>query len=98
MRGQGTICGGELGLRVDRRGRGFAIKHTGAVQEIVGILALMKEEAVGATYDLDAEEVVQGPQILEGKLSAKKLGDLSQEVRGAGRQYNVIDVEQQVRG
>lgn len=64
----------------------------------MGVLALMKEEAVGATYDLDAEEVVQGPQVLEGKLSAKTLGDLSQEVRGAGRQDDVVDVKQQVRG
>lgn len=38
----------------------------------MGVLALMKEEAVGATYDLDAEEVVQGPKSLRANSARRR--------------------------
>jgi hypothetical protein len=71
------IRGGELGLRVDGGGRGFAVKHTSAVKELVGVLALMKEEAIGTEDDLDAEEVMQRPQVLQGELGAETISELS---------------------
>ena len=45
IRGRRTISGRELGLRIDRRSRGFAVKHPGAVKELTGVLPLVKEEA-----------------------------------------------------
>jgi hypothetical protein len=62
VRHRHPIRGGELGLRVDGGGRGFEVKHAGAVKELVGLLAPIKEEAIGTADDLDAEEVVQRPQ------------------------------------
>jgi hypothetical protein len=37
----------------------------------------MKEEAIGTADDLDAEEVVQRPQVLQGELSAETFSELS---------------------
>jgi hypothetical protein len=81
-----------------RRGCGLAIKHAGAVEELTGVLALVQEETIGATDNLDAEEVVQGTQVLEGGLSAKAVGESAKKIRGAGHQDDVVDVEEQVRG
>ena len=55
---------------------GFAVKHAGSLQKLVGILLLMQEEASGTANNLDAEEVVESPQVLEGELGAKTSGDM----------------------
>ena len=71
-----ALDGGHLSLRIDRRGSGLAIKHTCSLQELVGVLLLMQEEASGMANDLDAEEVVESPQVVEGELGAEASCDL----------------------
>ena len=38
-----TIRGRELGLHINRRSGGLAVKHAGALQELMSVLPLMKE-------------------------------------------------------
>ena len=56
----------------------FAIKHACSLQKVVRILLLMQKEACVAPDDLDAEEVVESPQVLEGELSAEPSCNLLQ--------------------
>ena len=46
IRSRRTIRGRKLGLRINRRSGGLAIKHVGALQELMSVLPLMKEEAI----------------------------------------------------
>ena len=43
IRSRRTICGKKLGLRINRRSGGLAVKHAGALQELMSVLPLMKE-------------------------------------------------------
>ena len=45
------------------------------LKELVGVLLLMQKETVGPADHLDAEKVVQGPQVLEGELITKTSGE-----------------------
>ena len=54
----------ELRLSVDRRGAGLAVRHASPLQDVDGVLALVEEETLGLALDSDAEEVVEGPQVL----------------------------------
>ena len=58
VRRRRAIRGRKLGLRIDRRGEGAAVKHTGAIEELVSILLLMKKEAIRSAQNLNAEELV----------------------------------------
>jgi hypothetical protein len=66
-----ALDSGYLGLRIDRRGSRFAIKHACTLQKLMRVLLLMQEEPSVAADNLDAEEVVESPQVLEGELSAE---------------------------
>lgn len=84
IRNRRTGSGGELGLRVDTRGRGFAMKHPSMVKKLMSILPLMKEEAIRTTHDLNTEEVVQRTQVLDGELSTKTVSEPTEKARCAG--------------
>ena len=71
-----TLDGGHLSLRVDRRGSRLAVKHARSLEKLVGILLLVQKEAGGPVHNLDAEEVVESPQVLEGELGAEASCDL----------------------
>jgi hypothetical protein len=72
------------------------IKHPSAVKKLMSILPLMKEEPICTTDHLNPEEVVKGSQVLESKLSVKTISELSKQLRGAGRQNDIMDIEEQV--
>jgi galactokinase len=57
----------------------MAVKHPGALKKLMIVLALMKKEPVGSTYNLKAEEVMKRSEILESKLSTKTFSELSKE-------------------
>ena len=65
IRSRRTIRSRKLGLRINRRSGGLAVKHTGALQELVSVLPLMKEEAIWTAHHLDTEEVVRRTQVLD---------------------------------
>lgn len=93
-----TLDGGHLSLRADRHRSKLAVKHAGSLEKIVGILQLMQEEASGPANNLDAEEVVESPQVLEGELGAEASCDLLKQ-RWRGRsQDDVVDIGEEVRG
>ena len=96
IRSRRTIHGRKLGLRINRRSSGLAVKHAGALRELMSVLSLMKEEAIRTTHHLDAEEVVQRTQVLDGELSAKTSRELTEETSRTCHQDDVIDIEQQV--
>jgi hypothetical protein len=45
------------------------------VQNVIRVLLLMKEEAICSTLNLNAKEIVQGPEILNGKFFMQLLDD-----------------------
>ena len=92
IRHRGSICSGKLGLRVDWSRRGFAIKHTSVLKNLMCVLPLMKEEVIGATLHFNPEEVVERTQILEGKLGTEASREVLKESRGGCRQDDVVDV------
>ena len=71
-----ALDGGHLSLSVNRCGSKLAVKYVRSLQKLVGILLLMQEEASGTADNLDAEEVVESPQVLEGELGAEASCDL----------------------
>lgn len=88
-----ALDGGHLSLCIDRRGSRLAVKHARSLQKLVGVLLLVQEEASSPTHDLDAEEVVESPQVLVGELGAEASCDLLKK-RWRGRsQDDVIDVQ-----
>ena len=60
------------------------------------VLMLMKEEAVKTPKHLDAKEVVQQPQVLQGELSAETSYKLSKKLSRGGHEDDVVDVEEKV--
>ena len=57
----------------------------------------MQEEASSPAHDLDAEEVVESPQVLERKLGAEASCDLLKERWLGDSQDDVVDVQEEVR-
>jgi hypothetical protein len=51
----------ELRLTVDRHGVGLAVRHASPLQDVDGVLALVKEETLGPALSSNVEEVVEGP-------------------------------------
>lgn len=98
IRGWRSVSSGELDLRIHVSSRGLAVKHAGAVKVLMSRLPLVEEEAIGTTYYPDAEEVVEWPQVLDGKLGAKALSESSKEIGGEHCQDDVVDVEKQIGG
>ena len=93
-----TLAGGHLSLCVDRRRSRLAVKHARSLQKLVGVLLLVQEEASSPAHYLDAEEVVESPQVLEGELGAEASCDLLKERWRGGSQDDVVDVQEEVRG
>lgn len=50
------------------------------------VLLLMKKEAAGSPNDLNAKEIMESTQILDGKLVTQPVSDLLNEGCGGGRQ------------
>lgn len=91
-----TIRDRKLGLRINKRSGGLAVKHAGALEELMSVLPLMKEEAIRTAHHHDTEEVVQRTQVLDGELSTKMSRELTEETSRTCRQDDVVDIEQQV--
>jgi hypothetical protein len=64
----GVGVSGGLALSVDWRGAGLAVAHASTLKDIPSVLALVEEEVVGSLLHRDAEEVVDGTEVLHGKL------------------------------
>ena len=94
IRSRRTIRCRKLGLRINRRSGGLAVKHAGALQELVSILLLMKEEAIRSPNNLNAKKVMQSTQVLDGKLVTQPESNLLKKGCGGGRQDNVVNVEE----
>jgi hypothetical protein len=94
----GAISSGDLGLRVDRHAHRMTVKHASTVKKLMSILPLMKKEPVRVPNNLNTEEVVKRAHILDSKLSTKTISKLSEKLRSACRQDNIIHVEEQVGG
>ena len=83
IRSRRTISSRELGLRINMRGRGFAVKHPNTVKELMSILPLIIFFNYRSSNEIYTEEVVQRAQVLDGKLSAKTICKLAKELMGA---------------
>jgi hypothetical protein len=55
-------CGGGLALRVHRGRAGLALGHASALEEVDGVLSLVKEHALGPALVGDPQEVVERPR------------------------------------
>jgi len=58
----------QLCLSVDRSGAGLAISHPSPLQNIEGVLPLVKEKTRWARLNSDAQEVVELTKILHSEL------------------------------
>ena len=74
----------------------MAVEHASALKKLMGILLLMKKEAVGSPNDLNAKEIMESTQILDGKLITQQESDMLNEGCGEGCQDDVVNIEQQV--
>ena len=68
-------------------------EHPSAIKKLISILPLMEKEAIRTVNNLDAEEVVQRTQVLNGKFSAKTIGKLSKESTRASCHDDIVDIE-----
>jgi methyl coenzyme M reductase subunit C-like uncharacterized protein (methanogenesis marker protein 7) len=73
-----------------------AIKHPNAIQKLMSILPLMKEETIRTPNHLNAKEIVERSQVLERKLIPKTISKLPYQLRGVGCQDNVIGIKEQI--
>jgi hypothetical protein len=62
----------------------------------MGILLLMKKEAIRTPSDLNAKEVMKSSQILDGKLVTEPESKLLKESCRGGREDDVINIQEQV--
>jgi hypothetical protein len=93
-RASGGIC---FRLGVDWRGRGHAIHHAGAIQNISGVGCLMEMKTMLITSNLDAEELVQMTQVLHCKCALHTIDDMMVKLQGRRHQDDVIDVKEEMR-
>ena len=63
----------------------------------MSVLLLAQKDPVGTVNNLNAKEVVQRSQVLEGKLVTETGRELLKKPRRGCRQDNVVHIEQQVR-
>jgi hypothetical protein len=60
---------GELGMCVNGRGARLAVGHAGLLENVDGVLSLVKEEALGVVLHNNPQEVVERAQVLHRKLT-----------------------------
>src|SRR6185295_5815316 len=86
----------QLHLSVDRSGAGLAISHPSPLQDIEGVLPLVKEKTRRARLNSDAQEVVELTKILHSELLLQREDCTLKQLRTGGGEHNVIDIEQQI--
>jgi hypothetical protein len=71
--GGGPDVRGDLGLSVDRCGLGLAVADASMLKDVLSILALVEEEAIGPLLYWDTEEVVERAEVLHDELILERL-------------------------
>ena len=74
-------------------GSRLAVKHAGTIEKLMGVTLLLQKEPIWPSNHLNAEEVVEGPQVLQGKLIAKTSNKPLDKRDSGSRQDDVVDVE-----
>jgi hypothetical protein len=85
---------GEIRHGANRSGAKLAISHPSPLQDIKGILTLVKEKTSLMRLNCHAQEVVKLAQILHSKLLLKRVDNPLEQLRTRGSQNNVINVEE----
>src|SRR6185369_9569612 len=83
-------------LSVDWSGAGLAISHPSPLQDIEGVLPLVKEKTRRVRLNSDDQEVVELTEILHSKLLLQRGDDTLKQLLTRGCEHNVINVEQQI--
>jgi hypothetical protein len=94
---RGPHVRGGHGLSVNRSGARLAVAHASTLKDVMSILALVEEEAVGPLLYWDAEEVVERAEVLHRKLLLESCSGTLEKIWAQGGENDVVDVEQQVR-
>jgi hypothetical protein len=68
---RGLVVLRELRLSVNLCGTTLVVGHASPLQDVDGVLALVEEEILRPVLGGDAEEVVEGPQVLHHELPLK---------------------------
>jgi len=66
----------ELAFGVDRRGDGLAARHSGTLEDVLGIPVLSEVEAVAGSFDINAEEEAEGARVPNSELGSEPVDDL----------------------
>ena len=77
-------------LSVDKSGAGLAINHPSPLQNIEGVLPLVKEKTRRARLNSDTQEVVELTEILHSELLQRD--DTLKQLLTGSCEHNVIDV------
>jgi hypothetical protein len=92
----GPVVFRALRLSVDRHGAGLAVRHASPLQDVEGVLALVKKETLRPLLGDDAEEVVEMPQVLHRELTLKGDDRAPKKIDTGRHEHDVVDVEHQV--
>ena len=86
----------QLRLSVDRSGAGLAISHPSPLQNIEGVLPLVKEKTRRARLNSDTQEVVELTKILHSKLLLQRHDDALKQGLTGSCENNIIHIEEQI--
>src|SRR6185295_8892030 len=89
---QSTQISRQLRLSVDWSGAGLAISHPSPLQNVKGILPLVKEKTRWARLNSDAQEVVELTEILHSELLLQRGDDTLKQLLTGSCEHNVVDI------
>jgi hypothetical protein len=72
----------DLVLSINKRGAGFAVRNVSQLQNVDGVLTLVKKEALRAALHSDPEEVVETVEVLHQTRAAEQ-----RSCAGGGRHW-----------
>ena len=82
----------QLRLSVDWSGAGLASSHPSPLQNIEGVLPLVKEKTRRARLNSDAQEVVELTEILHSELPLQRGDDTLKQLLTGSCEHNVVDI------
>ena len=88
---------GDLRLSVNRREASLTVRYDGSLQNVDGVLALVKEEAMGRRSMVIPMEMVERAEVLYRELTLQH-DDRALEGGTGCFEHDVVDMEKEVDG
>ena len=91
-----SLGGRGLGLGVSRSGRGVAVRHSRAIEQLLSVLLLRQEEAGVVPAHVNAEEVPHRTHVLDFERVTEARDDVLEEACRRRGENHVVHVQQKV--